>query len=119
MPAQPKSLADILALLWASEHEQDFEKFIARVDSDRKPSKYTQKTNEELIIAAGVFRLYRWEIVIRIILEKLNLRWEQANDRATRVTGSFGPANLAWLYFLHPNESLMRFFVGVNLELAG
>jgi hypothetical protein len=118
MPAQPKSLADTLALLWASEHEQDFEKFITGVDSDRKPSNYTQKTNEELIIAAGVFRLCRWEIVIRNVLEKLDLRWEQANDRATWVTGSFGPATLAWLYSLHPDESLMRFFVGVNLELA-
>jgi len=118
MPVQSKSLADILALLWASEHEQDFEKLIARVDADRKPSNYTQKTNEELIIAAGVFRLCRWEIVIRIVLEKLDLRWEQANNRANQVAGNFDPATLAWLYFLHPDESLMRLFVGVNLELA-
>src|SRR5215813_298020 len=118
MPDKPNSFEDILALLWASEHEQDFEKLIARVDSERAPSNYTQKTNEELIIAAGVFRLCRWEIVLRIVIEKLDLPWDQANERAIKVAGGFGSAQLAWLYFLHPDEGLICFFIGVNLELA-
>ena len=118
MPDQSTPFSDILANIWASDPPKNFEKFIEQVKSDRRPSSYTKKTNEELIIAAGIFRLCRWEIVIRIILGKLDLRWEQANNRANQVSGSFSPTTLAWLYFLHPDEPLMRFFVGMNLELA-
>jgi|SRR5262245_47504617 len=117
MPDRSNPFGDILAHIWAAEPADDFGRFIDRVKSDRKPSNYTEKTNEELIIAAGIFRLCRWEIAIRIILGRLDSRLEQANDRANRVAGSFGPTTLAWLYFLHPDEALMRFFVGVNLEL--
>jgi hypothetical protein len=110
-------VGDILAQIFATEHVHDFEELIDDVRTNRQQSNDSEYGDDELIIRAAGYRLCRFEIVMRIILEHLKLPWKQAFTRTTEQLEKFTPTMLAWLYFLCRNPSLMRFLVGAQIEL--